>query len=160
MDWDKKSKSDRKWNRIGKKIFGAKARYQRFKERITPRFIKKFQKYLDKKFDRLYRAISKFMQKHVVLLSVKQWVLIQVVFYAYHFVLRILIRALLTNPENIYDTFGEHPLATEILILDIIPIILLLFLAFSINDDDGDDDDTPDELGDGSRIVVPDIEVK
>ena len=147
MDWDKKTKSDRKWNIIGKKLLNASARYQRFKERLTPTFIKKFQKYMNKKLNKLYRALNKFMQKYVIILSVKQWIWIQVVFYFYHFILRILIRVLLTNADNI-DTFGEHPLATEIIILDIIPIILLILLAFSISDDDDDKDDKPTDEDD------------
>jgi len=133
--WDNKRKSDKKWNKRGKTFLKI---FKKISNILIPRKIRNF---LGKR--KLVRTIQKFVQKHIVILTFKQWVFVNLlaysnsIFFAPYILneFRIMMIPKISTPDESFSLL--------IIPVAIITPIILLFLIFAIDDDD--DDDEPDE---------------
>jgi|APSaa5957512535_1039671.scaffolds.fasta_scaffold00325_41 hypothetical protein len=144
--WDKKeSKKDTKLAKWTMKVV------TKINNILYPKRIRKFLK--DRK---VVRKIQRFVQKHIVILSIREWYFVQIVAYAnaWFFAPYLL--------EHFQIFMVPHMLRPDVTVsalqfpINIATVIVCLFLAFSIDDDsddEDDDDDAPEDDG-GIRITA------
>ena len=129
--WDKNSKSDKKWNKVAKKfiVFNSKINQILIPNKLRRFFGRR------KIFSVINRRISKFMQRHVITLTFRQW------FFAIGF---------LSSCTLVASWWGRDIIPIP---FNFVPSAVALFLIFSVDDDDDDDDDDDEPKDDGGIVI-------